>query len=302
MKLSSRFLRLLFTVLFLTGSIGIFAQDTLRFLMIGNSFSWNSIQYVSDLADEAGFPLIAKQAGIGGASMQKHWDLAVLAEKEPENPDGKPYNGCSLKEVLAEQEWDIVSIQQVSWLSGDTGTYHPYDRKLYGLIKEVQPDARVVLHETWAYRIDSKDFSQIPGGERATSSEEMWQNVNAAYNTIASELGIEVMPVGDAFWKVNSNRKWGYKADKSFEEDKAVWPELPDQKNSLHSGYSWKENGELRFDSHHASKAGCFLGSLVLYSYLSEQNPKKLEFVPDQVPEKFARYLKKTAWSVTNSK
>lgn len=313
MKSNSRFLRLQLTAVFLIFTLGIFAHerhnaatssqnDTVRFLMIGNSFSGNAIHYLSDLAEEAGFPLFTEQAAIGGASVQKHWSVVELAEKEPDNPDGKPYNGKSLKEVLTGKDWDIVSIQQVSILSGDTSTYHPYARNLYDLVKELQPEAQVVLHETWAYRIDSEDFTRIPGGKYATSSEEMYQNLRKAYHTIASELGIEVIPVGDAFWKVNSNRRWGYKEDTSFDRDKVIYPEIPVQENSLHSGYYWNRNKEFVFDSHHANKAGCFLGSLVLYSYLSGQSPKKLEFTPEQVSEKFAKYLKKIAWSVTKNK
>jgi hypothetical protein len=313
MQLNSRFLRLLTTATISLFSLGVIAHgtnketssnrnDTLKLLLVGNSFSLNAAHYLSDLADEAGFPLIIEQAAIGGASMQKHWDVLELAEREPENPDGKPYQGRSLKEVLAGNDWDIVSIQQVSFQSGDTGTYHPYARNLYDLVKELQPEARVVMHETWAYRIDSKDFTQIPGGKHAESSEEMWQNLRMAYYTIASELGVEVIPVGDAFWKVSSNRKWGYREDTTFEEDEFIYPEIPVQENSLHSGFHWNRDKEFVFDSHHASDAGCFLGSLVLYSYLSGQSPKKLDFVPEQVPEKFARYLKKAAWSVTKNK
>lgn len=301
MRLKNNFVKLFITVLFF--SFGTFAQgnqrDSLRVLLIGNSFSGNATQYLPELTAEAGYSIVIEKAAIGGASLKKHCDLVALSEKEPKNHEGKPYNGKSLKEVLSGKNWDIVSIQQVSWLSGDANTYRPYAQQLYNLIKELQPDAKVVMLRTWAYRNDSKDFTQISENLHAKNSKEMWQNLRGAYKTIASELGIEVVPVGDAFRKVSSNRRWIYKADSSFDETKALYTELPNQEHSLHNGFYWNDEKELRFDTHHANDAGRFLGSLVWYAFLFKESPRKLDFVPENVPENFANYLKKIAWKVT---
>ena len=126
----------------------------------------------------------------------------------------------------------------------------------------------------------------------------MWKKSRAAYHTIASELDIDIMPVGDAFRKVNSGKKWSYQTDPEFDEANVVYPALPAQKNSLHAGYYWTREKKIGFDSHHANEAGCFLGSLVWYTYLFGESPVKLKFVPKQVPEDFAGYLKRTAKSV----
>ncbi len=312
MKFNIKFLSSLLIAIFLFFTLGITAHEkheettrsqheTVRVLMIGNSFSKNASRYLPDLADEAGLPLVLDIAGIGGASMKKHWDLVQLAEKEPQNPDGKPYNGKSLKEALLKEKWDIVSIQQVSTQSGDAGTYRPYARQLYNLIKKIQPESQVVIHKTWPYRMDSNDWTQIAGGEHAKSNKEMWQNLNKAYNTIASELEVKVVPVGDAFWKVSSHKKWGYKKDPSFDESKAIFLDLPIQKYSLHTGYHWDDQKQLRFDSHHANNAGCFLGALVWYAFLFDESPRKLDFTPEGVSENFAKYLKTVAWSVAKN-
>jgi len=70
---------------------------------------------------------------------------------------------------------------------------------------------------------------------------------------------------------------------------------LPVQVNSLHQGYSWDKNKKLVFDSHHANDAGCYLGGLVWYTYLFEESPVRLKFVPKTVSPDFAVYLKKVA-------
>ena len=271
--------------------------DTLRLFLIGNSFSQNAARYLPQLAEEGGHHLVIGRAEIGGCTLRKHWELAELAEQNPNDPKGKPYNGKSLRKLLSEGVWDIVTLQQYSMHSGDVETYKPYARKLYDFIKMLQPDAKVVFHQTWAYRSDSKDFSQIAEKRFAENEKEMWQKSGAAYQTVAKELGISVIPVGDAFWKVSSGHN-AYRKDKKFDYVNPVFPALPNQVNSLHRGYSWDGNKKLNFDSHHANDAGCFLGSLVWYAFLFNESPSKIAFVPETVSQDYAKYLKKIAKSV----
>jgi len=271
-------------------------SDTLRLFLIGNSFSQNAAHYLPQLAIEGSHHLVIGRAELGGCSLKKHWELAELAEVNPNDPKGKPYNGKSLRMLLSEGVWEVVTLQQYSLHSSDLVTYQPYARKLYNFIKLLQPNAKVVLHQTWAYRSDSKGFSQISESRFAKSEKEMWQHSRSAYHTVAKELGIAIIPVGDAFWKVSSGHK-AYQKDKKFDFDNPVYPALPDQTNSLHKGYSWDRNKKLNFDSNHANDAGCFLGSLVWYTFLFGESPAKLKFVPPTVSADFADYLKKKAKS-----
>jgi hypothetical protein len=273
-------------------------SDTLRLLLIGNSFSMNASQFLPDLAKEGKHPLVIGRAEIGSCSLKKHWDLAQLAEKDPNDPNGKPYKGKSLRTVLSEAHWTVVTLQQYSLHSGCLETYSPYARNLYNFIKSIRPDAQVVIHQTWAYRSDSKDFSLVTGTQSAKSAEEMYQKLHEAYYLTASDLGVKVMPVGDAFQKVSTSKKWGFKPDTQYDFSHPVYPKLPNQTNTLHRGYYWEKDYKLGFDSHHASEAGCFLGSLVWYTFLFGESPEKLTFVPRQVTPEFAKYLKKVAKSV----
>ncbi|MGM9506357.1 DUF4886 domain-containing protein [Larkinella sp. GY13] len=268
----------------------------LHLFIIGNSFSGNAAKYLRELSEEGGHALTLGRAELGGCSLQRHWEIAEAAEANPDDPKGKAYNGKSLKMLLAEGVWDVVTLQQYSMLSGDVDTYQPYAKKLVDYIRKLQPSAKIVFHQTWAYRSDADGFGQIAAGKLAQSEKEMWEKSRAAYHTIARELGASVIPVGDAFWRISSDPKWAYRKDADYDFAKPQAPNLPNQDHSLHVGYGWKDN-KLGFDSHHASTAGCYLGSLVWYGFLFNESPVDLKFVPESVPADFAAQLRKTAWS-----
>lgn len=276
--------------------------DTLRLFLIGNSFSQNATRYLPQLAEEGGHPLKIGRAELGGCSLQRHWEIAEAAEKDPNDPKGKAYKGKSLRELLSTGVWDVVTIQQNSMNSGDVATYSPYAKKLFDLIKSIQPSAKIMMHQTWAYRIDAKQFTQIADKQNAANAKEMWEKSRASYHTVSKELGIPLIPVGDAFWKINSDPKTAYQPDAAFDFEKAKSPELPNQKNSLHAGYRWDNSGKIAFDANHANEAGCYLGGLVWYGVLFKESPGKLKFVPENVDQGFASYLRKAASTLTTKK
>ncbi len=273
--------------------------DTLRLFLIGNSFSQNATRYLPQLATEGGHPLKIGRAELGGCSLQRHWEIAEAAEKNPDDPKGKAYGGKSLRQLLSVGTWDVVTIQQNSMNTGDVTTFRPYAKKLVELIKSIQPNARIVMQQTWAYRIDAKKFTQIADNQFAQSAKEMWQKSRASYHTIADELGISLFPVGDAFWKINTNPKTAYKPDTKFNFSEPVYPVLPNQTHSLHAGYYYDKSKKMGFDSNHANEAGCYLGGLVWYAVIFQESPVKLNFQPDSVSEAFANQLKKAARQVT---
>jgi hypothetical protein len=126
----------------------------------------------------------------------------------------------------------------------------------------------------------------------------MWERSRAAYHEIARELDVRILPVGDAFWRISSDPKWGYQPDASFDAQKAVFPSLPDQTNSLHVGYRWSADKKLGKDANHANVAGQYLGGLVWYGMLFRESPEKLDFVPAGVPQDFAAQLRIVAAQV----
>ncbi|WP_343524617.1 DUF4886 domain-containing protein [Pedobacter sp.] len=276
-------------------------QDTLRLFIIGNSFSQNASAFLPQLAKERGKTLIIGRAELGGHSLKQHWNYVEKAEANADDPGGKPYQGKSLKMLLGNGKWDIVTIQQYSYLSADSSSYYPYANKLVAYIKTLQPWARIVVHQTWAYRRDAKKFGRTAGGTPAMSQQEMWQKSRAAYHLLAKRIHARILPVGDAFQVVANDRRYGFKPDLSFNYDHPTAPNLPDQTHSINIGYYWNKK-ELVFDPNHANDAGKYLGGLVWYGILFNDPVKNIRFKPEQVSEAFAQYLRKVAAQVISKK
>ena len=265
----------------------------MNFFILGNSFSRNATCYLPELVAEVEYSLHLGRAIVGGCSLQRHWEHVEAAERG--EAQGRFYDGKTLRELLAAGEWDIVMLHQASMPSSDVESYRPYARLLHDFIKELQPQAEVVLHQTWAYRCDAPIFGEVGNGKNARDHREMWECSRAAYHTIAGELGVRLMPLGDAFWMVASDPEWGYRPDPDFDFEHPVFPNLPDQTNSLHAGYYWSEDKQFNLDHKHASEAGCYLGSLMWYGFLFGDSPENITFVPPDVAPNFAAHLRSVA-------
>jgi hypothetical protein len=272
---------------------------TVRLLNVGNSFSGNATQYLGSLAKASGHVLIHRQANIGGATMAQHWEKVEQHEQEPQDPRGLYANKRSLGEELRAEPWDVVTIQQASIRSHDVTTYRPYAEKLRDFIKRHAPTAEIMLHETWAYRRDDPRFAKPSGkpGE-PTTQQAMYEGLASAYGTLAKELGVRIIPVGDAFHAADNDPQWGYRTDAKFDLQTAISPTLPDQTHSLHVGWRWMTtNGKtnLAMDGHHANTAGCYLGSCVFYESLYRESVVENSFVPRELDADYARFLRQTA-------
>ena len=135
--------------------------DTVRILAIGNSFSQDAIeQNLYELAREAGIPVIIGNAYIGGCSIERHvmnsrTDKAEYAyRKIGKGGSGikKEYRDRTLAQIIADEQWDYVSLQQASPFSGMYETYEKWLPELYSYVKaRVPSDAKFMLHQTWAY-------------------------------------------------------------------------------------------------------------------------------------------------------
>jgi hypothetical protein len=273
---------------------------TVRLLTVGNSFSQNATRYLKDLAAARGHVLIHQPAVVGGASMALHWDKVEQHRKDPQDRRGLYGTKGGLKEMLAAEPWDFVTIQQASIRSHDVATYRPYAGQLVAFIKKHAPRAEVLIHQTWAYRRDDPRFRVAAPrpGEPATQ-EAMYQGLTIAYMTIALELGLRRIPVGDAFHLADTDPTWGYRPDATFDPRAAKYPALPDQTHSLHVGWSWKKQKDgtyaLQMDGHHANVAGEYLGGCVFYEVLFGESVVGNPFRPPALDAAYARFLQETA-------
>ena len=131
---------------------------TVRLLTVGNSFSANATRYLSDLAKARGNVLIHQPIVVGGASLELHWGRAERHEKDPQDPAGL-YGKRSLKQELASQPWDFVTIQQASIKSHDVATFRPcakYRQSAAASLPRRHPMARPYACSRW--RWTSRDY------------------------------------------------------------------------------------------------------------------------------------------------
>ena len=133
------------------------AQKVFKVLAIGNSFSVDAIeQYLYELAHAKGDSLVIGNAYIGGCSIDRHW--------------GNTYNGkrdysyrkivggvkvtrdeMTLKEIIQDDEWDLITVQQASPVSGVPDTYNHLKDLMDYVRKTARKPFRFAFHETWAY-------------------------------------------------------------------------------------------------------------------------------------------------------
>lgn len=279
-------------------------SQPVRYLGVGNSFTWDSTKFLGEIAASEGRDLEAFVAGIGGSSLETHVEKMRRYEEDPNDPEGKPYrrqvNGeearYSLKEVLQQEPWDYVSIQQLSKLSFQPATYEPFAGELISYIREYAPQAEIVVHMTWAYR---EDHDWFVSGER--SQVEMFDGLTDAYKRLAERYGLQIVPIGAAVQAARSMEEWSYSfPDPEFDYESAASPDVPAQPGSLNAGWYWRTDEEtreqsLRLDATHMNDAGRYLGGLVHFQFLFGEPASPDVFRPEGISEREAESFREAA-------
>ena len=120
-------------------------------------------QYLHELAEAEGISTIIGNMFIGGCSLERHVknarDNAPAYAYRKIGTDGKKREKgkMSLETVLADDDWDYVSLQQASPFSGMYETYEASLPELIEYVKARLPKkTKLMLHQTWAYASTSR--------------------------------------------------------------------------------------------------------------------------------------------------
>jgi len=167
----------------------------MKILSIGNSFSQDAHKYLNELAVNNFIDLQTVNLYIGGCNLETHWNNVI----ENKNDYDLEINGeeaektISIEEALQMTDWDVITLQQASYQSGEFDTYNPYLEKLAIFIKEKQPNARLYFHETWTYEIDfdNENFVRYNNNQK-----EMYEKINSAVLKAAEKIDAKIIPVG----------------------------------------------------------------------------------------------------------
>ena len=109
----------------------------MKILSIGNSFSEDAQRWLHSLAKLHGTDIQCAKLYIGGCSLETHWknfeEHNAFYDYQVNGNEAK--EKVSINDALLREKWDIVTLQQVSDLSGLPESYEPYISALYEKVK-----------------------------------------------------------------------------------------------------------------------------------------------------------------------
>lgn len=183
----------------------------MRILAIGNSFSQDSTAHLTRLAQAGGEDFFVLNLYIGGCSLKRHWEnMKANAAEYDEQFHGEPTGRkMSIDEALAEGPWDVVTLQQASHDSGLWDSYEPYLTELAAHVREKAPQAKLWIHQTWAYEIDSAhpEFVRYDHDQK-----KMYAALKDAYSRAAAAIEAPMIPCGDLIQTLRGLAPFDYAA------------------------------------------------------------------------------------------
>lgn len=167
----------------------------MKVLAISNSFGDDATHYLHQIARTEKVDIDVATLYIGGCPLDLHFRNMMSGREDYQ----LIYNGSvtgfkvSLEQALLSNNWDVITLQQASAKSPRPATYTPYAQELYDYVKSIQPKAKILIHQTWAYE-DGYERMEKMG---YASAKEMFADIEKAYQICADELGADgIIPSG----------------------------------------------------------------------------------------------------------
>ena len=303
--------KLLLSTLFLAAAVVPAAGKDLKVLMIGNSFSiCVGIYLPSVVKSVPGNRLELTSAYIGGCTLEKH---CKNLEKAENKPDFKPYRinvwssdspakalknyKGNVNELLKKNQYDVVTIQQGSRQSWDYKYYQPYADQLVAYIRKHQPEAEIVIQQTWAYRCDHPNLKPNPKARWDFDQAGMYERVRDSYRKLAEAHHFRVIPMGDA---VQLFRKYTPVKFQPAAEDEFKYPAVPSSAGDVVGQASWRKNAksgemQLKYDQFHLNATGHYLQACLWFAALYGEPVSKIQFAPKSMKPELKTLLHKCA-------
>ena len=265
-----------------------------KVLMIGNSFSISLMAHLPKVAADRGIELDLASLYIGGCSLKRHWENVQKDGDAGFQPYGFSRNRfgkvtkrkINVCDALRLAKWDIVTIQQASHESWKADTYSPDGDSLIGKIRELAPQAKIVVQETWSYTPWDKRLAKWK-----IDPDEMYAKLHAAYGAFAARHGLEVIPFGTAVqeWRKRLPVKY---AENSFGGDVVGGRnQKPADQFRRDANWKWVPN----CDVFHLNEKGEYFQALVWAHALLDVDPEKVEYKPAFVTDDEAKLMKELA-------
>lgn len=188
---------------------------TFRLLSVGNSFSDDAVAYLYRLAKNAGVKtVVVASMDLPGCDLSVHRinmksDIPTYKYTKCGNTTGgktRIYNNISILSALNDENWDYVTIQQSSTLSGVKKSYNEDLDYVIDYIQKNKPlkTTRLCWHMTWAY---GSDFNEDKFEPYHFDQVEMYDAIcNAVKKKIASNKNFAfIIPAGTAIQNLRTS-------------------------------------------------------------------------------------------------
>ncbi len=233
----------------------------IKVLCIGNSFSEDATAYLQKVSNGK---LYVRNLAIGGCSLERHYNNILGVGESCDYAyeiDATMVKTAFIEPTVLEEEWDYITLQQVSHYSGIIDTYEPFLGKIVEYLQEKCPSAKIVLHRTWAYD-DKSDHSgfAVYGRDR----KKMYNAIVDTTSKIAEKYGFDIIPCGDAVELARDLEEFGTDAPLSMNRD----------------GF------------HLSLDYGRYLAALVMCKYFTGVDATTVEYEPDGTDPQINKKLK----------
>lgn len=176
---------------------------TIKVLAVGNSFSQDAVeQYLYELAHAQGDSLVIGNAYIAGCSIDRHYNNLLTGKNDYDyrkvvSGIRSEHRKTDLKSIVQDEQWDIITLQQASPLSGLPTSYTNL-AQLKRLLHSYATNLHVIFawHMTWAYAEDyvSKAFEQYDNDQR-----KMYAAIINTVQQVMPAVGLhKIIPSGTA--------------------------------------------------------------------------------------------------------
>ena len=176
----------------------------MKILCIGNSFSQDATRYLSEIALSNGEDFKVINLFIGSCSLEMHYNNIIENADKYNVQERAQFSSeyISIEKALKSDDWDVVTVQQASALSFNYATYQPYLDFLIKTIKQHAKNAKIYVHQTWAYHDNSEKLEVY----NFSSSKEMFDKLKISYDKAFSDIKADgIIPSGELILKLNES-------------------------------------------------------------------------------------------------
>ena len=292
----------------LVSSVAAEDKKPLRVLIVGNSFSLSVMRELPHIMDaQKEYALDLTSMYIGGCTLERHIAEYEKAKKDPEH---RPYSidryltgqgrlkrfKGNLIEMLDAPAYDVLVIQQASPKSFDIKSWEPWGDQLVAILRAKNPQAKLLLHQTWSYRLGTPKLKEWGFDQRG-----MFEQVKKVYADRAQHFNAGLIPMGEAV-QIYRSKTTPTKLNKLPKEEleKYTFPKRPPYRGDVVGSYRWVNNRKqkkvvITYDNTHMNPYGEYLQGCVWFGKLFGADVTKITYKPKYLKPADAELLRQCA-------